>query len=317
MLPIPLQSPKSEHPLLPPKPINDPTLSDPQSDVSLLYCLPQLFSDHELARSPSPQISKSNSPSAQSLVGTSAPLLTHPSLTDYLSNYPIWPNRAEDSSLSPSRPASPSCDEAPPAVSKPPTAPSIKRGSGRPSKKTRAPRQRKFEDKTAPTAPKPTVPKPTALKPDAQTGSQDRYRLRLKKQPRYKCGTCGSCDCVCVLTVHENREVPIGARDVPPGGQQNEELVHRIVVREEKTFSGVKRTDNHPVATILQQITTPNVAKAPYSRFKEWTNDGKGLEFTFSTVVPPLPPNFVFGPFNFEREPVQMARCITADLLLD
>ena len=34
-------------------------------------------------------------------------------------------------------------------------------------------------------------------------------------------------------------------------------------------------------------------------------------------MVPPVPSNVVFGPFNFEREPVQMARCITADLLLD
>ena len=172
MLPIPLQSPKTEHPLLHPEPINDPTLTDPQSDVSLLDCLPQLFSDHDLARSPSPQLSRSNSPSAQSLVGTSAPLLTHHSLTDYLSNYPIWPNRAEDSSLSPSRPASRSCDEVSTVVLKPPTAPSIKRGRGRPRKKTRAPRQRTAQDKTAPTALKRTVPKPMAQEPDAQTGSQ-------------------------------------------------------------------------------------------------------------------------------------------------
>ena len=33
--------------------------------------------------------------------------------------------------------------------------------------------------------------------------------------------------------------------------------------------------------------------------------------------MPPVPGNIAFGPFNFEREPVQMARCITADLLCD
>ena len=33
--------------------------------------------------------------------------------------------------------------------------------------------------------------------------------------------------------------------------------------------------------------------------------------------MPPVPNNIAFGPFNFEREPVQMARCITADLLCD
>ena len=34
-------------------------------------------------------------------------------------------------------------------------------------------------------------------------------------------------------------------------------------------------------------------------------------------MIPPVPNNTVFGPFNFEREPVQMARCKTADLLHD
>ena len=49
----------------------------------------------------------------------------------------------------------------------------------------------------------------------------------------------------------------------------------------------------------------------------EWTSDGKGLEFTLATVMPPVPSNIAFGPFNFERQPVQMVRCITADLLGD
>ena len=89
MLPIPIYSPEPEKPLLPPDTLKDPVLPNPQSDVSLLDCLPQLFSDHELARSPSPHLFPSDSTLEQSLVGTSAPLLTHPSLSDYLSNYPI------------------------------------------------------------------------------------------------------------------------------------------------------------------------------------------------------------------------------------
>ena len=89
MLPNPRQSPKWEHPLPPPEPVKYSTLSDSQSDISLLDCLAQLFPDHELARSPSPQLSTSPSPSAQSLGGTSAPLVTNPSITDYLSNNPI------------------------------------------------------------------------------------------------------------------------------------------------------------------------------------------------------------------------------------
>ena len=89
MLPIPIYSPEPENPLQPPDTLKDSVLSDPQSDVSLLVCLPQWFSDHELARSPSAQLSPSDSPLQQSLVGSSAPLLTHPFLTDYLNNSPI------------------------------------------------------------------------------------------------------------------------------------------------------------------------------------------------------------------------------------
>ena len=117
--------------------------------------------------------------------------------------------------------------------------------------------------------------------------------------------------------MNEKRDVPGGAREVPQEGRQHTELIHRIIVRAEKTFSGVERTEKIPVETFLQQIAAPGVAKAPCPRFKEWTSDSKGLEFTLATVVPPVPPSIVFGPFNFEREPVQMARCITADLLLD
>ena len=102
-----------------------------------------------------------------------------------------------------------------------------------------------------------------------------------------------------------------------PERRQNEELGHRIVVRAEKTFAGVERTGNHSAEIVLQQIAVPGVAKEPCPRFKEWTSHGKNLEFKLALVVLPVPPNFVFGPFNFEREPVQIARCITADLLLD
>ena len=96
-----------------------------------------------------------------------------------------------------------------------------------------------------------------------------------------------------------------------------ENLVHRLTVRAEKTYSAVERSGDHPVDTILEKLSSPGVTKAPCPRFKEWTSNGKGLEFTLATVMPPVPSNIVFGPFNFEREPVQMARCITPDLLCD
>ena len=76
---------------VPPDPVDadqvEPEVPLPSSDqsVSPTRQLPQLFFDHERARSPSPQVSSHEKQS--SLLGTSASLLTNPSLTDFLSNY--------------------------------------------------------------------------------------------------------------------------------------------------------------------------------------------------------------------------------------
>ena len=61
----------------------------PSSDQSISPTLelPHFFSDHEHARSPSPLLTASEI--GPSLLGTSAPLLANPSLTDFLSNHPI------------------------------------------------------------------------------------------------------------------------------------------------------------------------------------------------------------------------------------
>ena len=77
----------------------------------------------------------------------------------------------------------------------------------------------------------------------------------------------------------------------------------------------MEREGDFIVETILQNFSLPWVAKALCPRFKEWSSDGKGLEFSLDTVMPPVPANIVFGHFNFEQELVQMARCITGDLL--
>ena len=90
-------------PMLPPHIQPDPSepgiphLSD--HSISPTHDLPQLFSDHTQPRSPSLQVTATDI--EPSLTGTSAPLLTNPSLTDFLGNYPIWPAAAA------SRPASP------------------------------------------------------------------------------------------------------------------------------------------------------------------------------------------------------------------
>ena len=41
---------------MPPEPLLEPATQDPVHDVFFQDCLPQLFSDHESARSPSPQL---------------------------------------------------------------------------------------------------------------------------------------------------------------------------------------------------------------------------------------------------------------------
>ena len=81
MLPIPTHSAQ----LMQTQPANITDMPSQLSETSMFDCLPQLFSDHEPRRSPSPQLSPSDNPPELSPSGTSAPLLTHPSLTDYLS----------------------------------------------------------------------------------------------------------------------------------------------------------------------------------------------------------------------------------------
>ena len=80
MLPTPTYPQDLEQPAMPPEPLPEHAAQDPVSNVSFQGCLPRLFSDHEPARSPSPQLSLSDNPTAQSLVGMSAPLLTNPLL---------------------------------------------------------------------------------------------------------------------------------------------------------------------------------------------------------------------------------------------
>ena len=229
---------------------------NPNSLQTSQYHLPQLFSDHERARSPSPRIS---SPERQpSLLGTSAPLLTNPSLTSFLDNYPIWPaapslplkSATEDDDAQSNVPTLPT------TLPGAGTAPSFKRGRGRPPKtrqrlvRAKA-RTRKKETTT-------TLLSETAIPTEAS--EVPRYQLRSRRQPRYKCGTCGLRDCVCLLAVNENRRVPTGARGVPP--ERVEKVVHRLTVRAEKTYSSLERHGDHPVDTILEKLSLPGVAKA-------------------------------------------------------
>ena len=296
---------------VPPNPVDadqvEPEAPPAASDQSIspAHILPQLFSDNERVRSPSPQVFSSDKES--SLPGTSASLLTNPSLTNFLSNYPIWPTAPpiplkSASDESDNQPKVPDFPAAWPGVE---TAPSFKRGRGRPpkaQKKRLVQAKARMRKKETPTNDETEVSAETAIQAEtenlksAEVSDAPRYYLRSKRQPRYKCGTCGLRDCVCFLAVNENRRVPTGARGVPP--EEGGKLVYRLTVRAEKTYSAVERSGDHPVDTILEKLSSPGVAKAPCPRFKEWTSDGKGLEFTLPTVMPPVPNNIAFGPLK-------------------
>ena len=82
----------------------------------------------------------------------------------------------------------------------------------------------------------------------------------------------------------------------------------------EKTDNGLERERIFPVDGILGQLSKTKEAEQPGPRFKEWTSNFSSLKFTLAVTVPP---NIVFGTFNFEKEPIQMVRCITAGILSD
>ena len=68
----------------------------PEIPISPLPAMEALFSENEavpdvLDIAPNPTIHAPTESAGTSLTGTSAPLLTNPSLTDMLSNFPIWP----------------------------------------------------------------------------------------------------------------------------------------------------------------------------------------------------------------------------------
>ena len=67
----------------------------------------------------------------------------------------------------------------------------------------------------------------------------------------------------------------------------------------------------------MTKLNESEVTRAPCPRFKECTHDRNGLELTLPVTMLTAPFNIALGPFNYEREPVQMVRCTTDDLLHD
>ena len=133
------------------------------------------------------------------------------------------------------------------------------------------------------------------------------YDLCCNRAPRYRCGTCGFRDCTCVLALNKSPTNPIGPPKTPvcpkpqPFIHNGKLLVSRVVIRAEKTYTGLERERIFPVEVVLEELSKSKVAEEPCPRFKEWTSDLRGLEFTLAVTLSPVTPNIVFGPFNFER----------------
>ena len=93
--------------------------------------------------------------------------------------------------------------------------------------------------------------------------------------------------------------------------------IKKVVFQAEKTYTGIAPEPIPPLETTLARMSNESIWHLPCLRFKQWTEDESGLEFTLGVTIPCMPPNFTFGPFNHEQERVEMVRCITADLLYD
>ena len=214
----------------------EPSPMTPPSQVVFpeVHDLEPLFSDQDEILPPTLIESLIPSPS-----GTSAPLLSNPSLTDTLSNFPLFnqqtthPNEPTD----PIQATEPLENNDGPdhhiANPNPPPTTTTRRGRprGRPpacrnqlptsSSKTttssrkpttrhrRGPRTR-FSSRTAPRTldramTLPHIPESSspAHSPQRDDNSRQapRYQLRTNRAPEYKCGTCGSRNCSCVQLV--------------------------------------------------------------------------------------------------------------------
>ena len=171
--------------------------------------------------------------------GTSAPLLSNPSLTDTLSNFPLFnqqtthPNEPtdpiqateplesndgpDDQIANPNPPPTTTTRRGRPRGRPPGRRNQLPTSSSRTTTSSRKPTTRprrgprtRFSSRTAPrtldramTLPQIPESSSPAQSPQLDDNSRQapRYQLRTNRAPKYKCGTCGSRDCSCVQLV--------------------------------------------------------------------------------------------------------------------
>ena len=111
-----------------------------------------------------------------------------------------------------------------------------------------------------------------------------RYGLRRERVPRYRCRTCGLRDCTCNLLI--DSDDPLKHRGVLAVNEtMKSSLVNRLVIRAEKTKTGVERSHSFSIEVITTKLNESEVTRAPCLRFKEWTHDHHGLEFILQLPI--------------------------------
>ena len=103
---------------------------------------------------------------------------------------------------------------------------------------------------------------PTAqLTSDVEQGAthvKPHYGLRRNRVPRYRCGTCGFRDCTCVMALNKSPTIALGNVKTPvdpkpqPFIHNGKLLVSRVVIRAEKTYTGLERERIVPVDVVLE-----------------------------------------------------------------
>ena len=145
---------------------------------------------------------------------------------------------------------------------------------------------------------------PTAqLTSDVHQGASQaysRYSVPRNRVPRYRCGTCGFRDCTCVMALNKSPTIPTGPPKAPVSPKlqtlihNGKLLVSRLVIRAEKTYTGLEKQRIFPVDFILEELSKSKVGEELCPRFKEWTSNRHDLEFTLAVTVPSVTPNIVF-----------------------
>ena len=277
--------------------VTEPLLLDsaPQIVFPELDDLDPLFSDQEEIQPAT--LTESLIPSSS---GTSATLLSNPSLTDNLSNFPLFNPQSRDPSepepLAPTtQPQEVNIDDESQIANQslPPTNTS-RRGwpRGRPpghriqrttsssrtttsSRKpttrprTRAPPRTHDRAMTLPEILEGPLPTQSDSHDDAPTRAP-RYQLRANRAPRYRCGTCGSCNCSCVqliTTEHPNlrlaRGAAIPARELTLVRTPEQSQYQILTMRSQPEEFKTRPTIRHIILTVDKTYTSTESGLVP------------------------------------------------------